>query len=202
MATRRMIAHWVVLAAAALTTLVTAGVAVALAVFAGQALPLAVRHDLVAAPGTTLSVTGLVSDPGQAAPDSAALRSRIATALPGIPFSFQEAFWSNPLGLVRGALPASPASAGRGNTPILQAASMSEIASHAVLVAGRWPTAPGSGRTRAVPAALPASAAALLHVRTGDVLRLRDRATNALVSFDITGTFTPRQGSGTGRTGR
>ncbi|MCW2931448.1 MAG: hypothetical protein JWM19_2410 [Actinomycetia bacterium] len=105
MATRRMIAHWVVLAAAALTTLVTAAVAAALAVFAGQVLPLAVRHDLVTAPGTALSVTGLVGHPSQAAPDSAALRSRIAAALPGLPFSFQEAFWSDPLGLVPGGFP-------------------------------------------------------------------------------------------------
>jgi hypothetical protein len=43
---------------------------------------------------------------------------------------------------------------------------------------------------------LPASAAALLHVRPGDVLRLRDRTTNVLVSFDITGVFAPRQGAG------
>jgi hypothetical protein len=191
-----MIAHWVVLAAAALTTLVTAAVAAALAVFAGQALPLAIRHDLVTAPGTALSVTGLVSDPSQAGPDSAAVRSRVAAALPGIPFSFQKAFWSDPLGLVPGALPASPASGGRGNTPLLQAAAMGEADSHAVLIAGRWPTAPGSGRTRAIPAALPASAAALLDVRAGDVLRLRDRATSAFVSFDITGIFTPREGPG------
>jgi hypothetical protein len=198
MATRRMIAYWVVLAAAALTTLVTAAVAAALAVFAGQALPLAIRHDLVTAPGTALSVTGLVSDPSQAGPDSAAVRSRVAAALPGIPFSFQEAFWSDPLGLVPGALPASPTSAGRGNTPLLQASAMGEVDSHAILIAGRWPTAPGSGRTRVIPAALPASAAALLDVRAGDVLRLRDRTTSAFVSFDITGIFTPREGPGAG----
>ena len=48
---RRMSAHWVVLAAAALTTLVAAAVGAALAAFAGQALPQAVRHDLVIAPG-------------------------------------------------------------------------------------------------------------------------------------------------------
>ena len=201
LATRRMTAHWIVLAAAALTTLVTTAAAAALAVFAGQGLPLAVRHDLVAAPGTTMSVTGLLSDAGQAAPGSAALRSRIAAALPGIPFSLQAAFWSGPLTLVAGALPAPPASAGQGNTPLLQAYSMSEIASHAILIAGRWPAAvaaPGSGRTRAIPAALPASAAALLHVRAGEVLRLRDRATNALESFDITGTFALRQGPGAG----
>jgi hypothetical protein len=200
-ATRRMTAHWAVLAGAALTTLATAIVAAAVAVFAGQALPRAVQHDLVSAPGTAMSVTGLVSQPGQAAPASAALRSRIAAALPGIPFSFQQAFWSNPLGLVPGALPAPPAGVGRGTTALLQAASMSGITSHAVLTAGRWPTAqavPGGGRTEAIPAALPASSAALLHVRAGDVLRLRDRSTSTLVSFDITGVFTPSQGSGAG----
>jgi ABC-type antimicrobial peptide transport system permease subunit len=190
-----MIAHWVVLAAAALTILVAATVAAALTVFTSQALPRAVQHDLVIAPSTALSITSLVRDPSQAAMGSTALRSRIAAAMPGIPFSFHEAFWSDPLGLVPGELPASPASVGRGNTALLQAASMSGIQSHASLVAGQWPTAPGSSQRQAIPAALPASAAALLHVSPGDVLRLRDRTTNALVSFDITGLFTPRQGA-------
>jgi ABC-type antimicrobial peptide transport system permease subunit len=190
-----MTAHWAVLAAAALTTLVAATVAAALAVFAGQALPQVVRHDLVLAPGTALSITTLVSDPGLAAQDSAALRSRIAAAMPGVPFSFDEALWSDPLGLVPGALPASPPSAGPGSTALLQAAAMSGIASHASLVAGQWPAAPGDRREQAIPAALPASAAALLQVRPGDLLRLRDRTTNALVSFDITGLFTPRPGA-------
>ena len=191
-----MTAHGAVLAAAALTTLVAATVAAALAVFAGQALPQVVRHDLVVAPGTALSITTLVSDPSQAAMDSTALRSRITAAMPGVPFSFDEALWSDPLGLVPGALPASPPSAGQGNTALLQAASMSGIASHASLVAGQWPAASGVSRGQAIPAVLPASAAALLHVRPGDVLRLRDRATNALVSFDITGVFARRQGTG------
>ena len=200
-----MAAHWAVLAAAALTTLVAAAVAAALVVFTGQALPQAVRHDLVLAPGTALSVTSLVSGPGQADAGSAALRSRIAAAMPGIGFSFDQALWSDPLGLVAGALPATPPSAGRGNTALLQAAALSGIAGHASLVAGRWPTAPGggrgqpapgSGRRQPIPAALPAPAAALLHVSAGDVLRLRDRVTNALVSFDITGVFVPRQEAG------
>src|ERR1700677_173310 len=194
-AIRRIIAHWVVLAAAALTILVAATVAAALTVFTGQALPRAVQHDLVIAPSTALSITSLVHDPSQAAMGSTALRSRIAAAMPGIPFSFHEAFWSDPLGLVPGALPASPPSAGRGNTALLQAAAMSGIESHAALVAGQWPTAPAGSQRQPIPAALPASAAALLHVSPGDVLRLRDRTTNALVSFDITGLFTPRQGA-------
>ncbi len=62
-----MIAHWAVLAAAALTILVAATVAAALTVFTGQALPEAVKHDLAVAPDTARSVTALVGDPGQAA---------------------------------------------------------------------------------------------------------------------------------------
>ena len=65
-----------------------------------------------------------LTDPGQAVTGGAVLRSRIAAAMPGVPFSFDQAFWSDPLGLVRGALPASPPSAGQGNTTLLQAASM------------------------------------------------------------------------------
>jgi len=190
-----MTAHWVVLAAAALTTLVAATVAAALTVFTGQALPQAVKHDLVIAPDTALSITTLVSDPNQAAASSVALRSRIAAAMPGIPFSYYGAVWSDPLGLVRGALPTPPSSAAHGNTALLQAAAMSGIAGHAALVAGQWPTAASSSPGQPIPAALPASAAALLHVSAGDVLRLRDQVTNALVSFDITGLFVPRQGS-------
>jgi hypothetical protein len=196
MVTRRMAAYWGVLAAAALTTAVTAALAATITVFLGQGLQLAVQHDLAAAPDTAMSVTAQVTDPSQAVQGSAALRSRIAAAMPGVPLSFQQAFWSDPLGFVPGALPASPASVGKGNTALLQAASMSGIASHAVLVAGRWPTAVSSSGQRVIPAALPSSAAALLHVRVGEVLRLRDRLTNALVSFDITGVFVRRQEAG------
>ena len=195
LAIRRMSAHWVVLAAAALTTLVAATVAAALTVFTGQALPQAVKHDLAIAPDTALSITRLVSDPSQAVAGNIALRSQIAAAMPGIPFSFYQALWSDPLGLVPGALPASPPSAGQGNTALLAAAAMSGIASHAALVAGQWPAASGGSPGQPIPAALPASAAALLHVSAGDVLRLRDTISHTLVSFDITGLFVPRQGS-------
>ena len=189
---RRVSAHWLVLAAAALTTLVAATVAAAFAVFAGQALPQVVHHDLREAPGTSLTLTALANSPGQAAAEGTALRSRIAQAMPGIPFGYDEAAWSDPLGLVPGALPASPPGAAKGDTPLLQAAAMNAVASHATLASGRWPTAPAGGQRQAIPAALPAAAAAQLHVSAGDALRLRDRITGATVSFDITGTFTPR----------
>src|ERR1700749_488497 len=113
-----MSAHWVVIAAAALTTLVAAAVGAALAVFAGQALPQAVRHDLVRAPGNYLAATGTFGD-GGARPTAAALRSAISGALSGVPFDFWSGTWSDPLGLVPGALPAPPASTGPRSTPLL-----------------------------------------------------------------------------------
>jgi len=203
-----MTAHWVVLAAAALTTLVAAAVGAALAAFAGQALPQAVRHDLSVAPGTSLAATGAVGS-AQYRPVTAALKSAIREALPGVPFGFWDASWSDPLGFVPGALPARPASAGRGTTPLLAAAALAGVEQRAVLLAGRWPAAPGpaavagrdaagrpAGAREPIPAALPAAAAALLHVTVGDVLRFRDRSSNVPVSFKVTGLFAERRLSG------
>lgn len=84
-----------VLAGAALTTLVAAALAAALAAFSGQALPLAVRHDLAAAPGTSLTLSGPVGN--QAAQDDAAFGGAIRSALHGVPFGFYRAYWSDPL---------------------------------------------------------------------------------------------------------
>ena len=205
LATRRMSAHWVVFAAATLTTLVTAVIGAALAVFAGQALPLAVRHDLSSAPGTALSISGPVSN-GQVASTAGTLRTDVRQSLHGVPFEFWSGTWSDTLDLVPGALPARPASAGKGNTPQLVAAALDGIKSHAVLVAGQWPGAPASSAPAArpasgttgseaadpVPAALPAAAAALLHVSPGDVLTLRDGSNHTGVRFRLTGLFVPR----------
>ena len=99
--TRRITAYWGVLAAAALTTLVAATVAAALAVFAAQALPLAARHDLAVAPGTSLAISGPASR-DQITADGAQLRRLIGTALPRVPLRFYQATWSDPLGLVPG----------------------------------------------------------------------------------------------------
>ena len=192
---RRMTAHWVVLAAAALTTLVAAAVGAALAVFAAQALPQAVRHDLVAAPGTSLAAAGTFDRSGPAS-TSAALRSAISGALQGVPADFWSGTWSDPLGFVPGALPARPTAVGAGTTPLLEAAALSGIASHAVLVAGSWPTS-SPAREGVIPAALPATTAALLGLHPGDVLGVTDRTTNARLAFTITGLYAQRQLSGT-----
>src|SRR5579871_1775762 len=195
---RRMTAHWVVLSAAALTTLVAAAVAAALAVFSGQALPRAVTHDLSAASGTALAATGPVGGGAQLAQVTGALKTAIGGALPGIPFGFWQGAWSDPLGLVPGAVPARPADVAAKNTPLLEAAALSDVRAHAVLVSGHWPAAPAGGAGTRIQAALPASAAALLHVSAGDSLTLRDRASNAIVRFTVTGLFAERQLPGTG----
>jgi ABC-type lipoprotein release transport system permease subunit len=193
----RMNAHRLVIIAAALTTVVAAALATALATFSGQALPRAVRHDLGQATGTSLSVSGSVNA-GQAAQYTSILPSQIKSALGGTPFSFYQADWSDPLGFVPGGLPATPAtpaagagSGGTGNTPIAEAAALGDITGQAELVSGHWPGVPVRGQP--IPAALPATAAALLHVTTGDVLRMRDRISEGYVPFVITGLYRPRQ---------
>jgi hypothetical protein len=200
---RRMSAHWVVLAAAALTTLVAAAVGAALAVFAGQALPQAVKHDLVIAPGTAMVVSGTFAG-GTPAQTSAALRSTIAGTLDDVPFGFWQGVWSDPLGFEAGSLPAKPTSLGAADTPLLQAASLQGVTDHAVLVSGRWPSqlAASSGASAAtgaggpIPAALPASTAALLKLRPGDVLHVVDRSSDAPLTFLLTGLYAERQTSG------
>ena len=192
-----MTAHWVVLAAVALTTLVAAVVGAALAAFAGQALPQAVRHELTTASGTSIAATAPVSGSGAAAQATATLRTAIGAALPGIPFAFWQASWSDPLGFAPGTLRSRPAAAPAGSTLLLTAAALQDVRERATLVAGQWPGAPATpapaGAGQPIPAALPATAAALLHVSVGDVLRLQDRVSNAPVTFRITGLVTRRQ---------
>jgi hypothetical protein len=192
---RRMTAHWVVLAAAALTTLVAAAVGAALAAFAGQSLPQAVRHDLAVAPGTSLVMVGGFNS-GSAQATTAALRSAISAGLPGVPFGFWKGIWSDPLGFTTGSRPAKPAGLAAGNTPLLEAAALDDITRHAVLVAGAWPASAAPARGP-IPAALPAASATLLGLRPGDVLRVQDRDTDAPLTFLVTGLYAERPSSST-----
>ncbi len=184
----RMNAHRMVIIASALTTAVAAALATVLAAFGGQALPRAVRHDLGGASGTALVITGNVTA-GQGAQYTSQLPGMISAALAGTPFAFYHAYWSDPLGFVPGSRPAQPASA--GNQPIAEAAVLGGITGHAALISGHWPGAPASGA--AIPAALPAAAAALLHVTDGDTLRMKDRISGQYVRFAVTGLYRPRQ---------
>jgi hypothetical protein len=187
-----MTAHWVVLAAAALTTLVAATVGAAFAAFAGQALPQALRHDLVVAPGTTLAAAGSFAN-GHPAQTTAALRSSIAAGLSGVSFKFWQGNWSNPLDFLPGSLPSKPTPITSGNIPQLLAASLDGVTDHAVLLAGKWPGPVPVSAANPIPAALPASTAALLKLRPGDVLRVQDQDTGARVTFVLTGLYSERQ---------
>ncbi len=184
----RMNAHRMVIIASALTTAVAAALATVLTAFGGQALPRAVRHDLGGASGTALVITGNVNA-GQGAQYASQLPGMISAALAGTPFAFYHAYWSDPLGFVPGSRPAQPASA--GNQPIAEAAVLGGITGHAALISGHWPGAPASGA--AIPAAMPAAAAALLHVTDGDTLRMKDRISGQYVRFVVTGLYRPRQ---------
>src|ERR1700691_4903561 len=139
----RMNAHRLVIIAAALTVLVAAALATALATFSGQSLPRAVRHDLSGASATALVMTGNV-DASQAAYYATALPAKISTALEGTPFAFYRADWSDPLGFVPGSRPARPAS--EGNTPIAEAAALGSLTGQASLVSGRWPSSLVAGQ--------------------------------------------------------
>jgi len=183
----RMNAHRLVIIAAALTVAVAAALATALITFSGQALPRAVRHDLTHATGTSLVILGNANN-NQAAQYTSLLPGKISAALDGTPFAFYRGYWSDPLGFVPGARPVPPG--GTHTVQIAEAATLDAITAHAVLVSGHWPGGRVSGP---IPAALPASAAALLHVTTGDVLQMRDRLSNHLVRFVVTGLYRPRQ---------
>src|SRR5690242_375257 len=185
----RMGAHRLVIVAAALTVAVAAALATALATFSSQALPRAVRHDLDHATGTSMVIRGNVNA-SQGAQYTSLLPGQISTALDGTPFAFYHAYWSDPLGFVPGSHPVPPR--GTQTVQIAEAAALDGITARAELVAGHWPGAlPGGDGP--IPAALPASAAALLHVATGDVLQLRDRISGQRVRFAVTGLYRPRQ---------
>jgi ABC-type antimicrobial peptide transport system permease subunit len=175
---QRMGEHRLVLAAVLLTILVSASLAAALAVFAGQTVPQAVHRRLALASGTTVLVSGPVTENQETAAVHAALRSAFGT----VPFTFYGAMWSDSLDL---AVPA-----GAAQVPLIKAAAADAAQANSVLVSGSWPTPPRPGQP--IPAALPAVTASLLRLTAGDVLTLRDRVSGRPVSVRLTGTFRPR----------
>jgi FtsX-like permease family protein len=193
MTLRRMNAYRLVLAAAGLTVFVTAALAVALASFAGAALPQAAHRQLAAAPGTALDITGSVTS-SQAGRYQAGLQAAIRRQLAGVPVTLYQALWSDPLRLAT-AGPALARLTGKGNVLLTQAAAFGAIRSHAVLVAGHWPAAPRPGQP--VQAALPQAAALLAHLSPGAQLQTRDQVSGRPTRFLVAGIFRPETGSAT-----
>jgi hypothetical protein len=82
-------------------------------------------------------------DASQGAQYTSLLRGKISAVLDGTPFTFYRAYWSDPLGFVPGSHPAPPG--GTGTTQIAVAATLEDVAGHAVLVSGHWPGARTGG---------------------------------------------------------
>jgi hypothetical protein len=180
-------ASWLVLGAVLLNTVVAAALAAALASFAGQALTQAARRQLESAHGLSVAVNGAVAL-GQARSDTTAIRSMLRTAFGAVPVTLYRSLWSDSLGL-----PGTYASADTRTRqiPLTQAAAPDQIRQMATLVSGTWPAAGPGQAGQPIPAALPATVAALLHLHPGSVLELRDRDTNAPVRIQLTGIFRP-----------
>ena len=187
---RRMRAHAAVLAAAALAVFVTAALAAALAIFTGQALPRAARQDLASQPDVWMDISGSVA-PGQAGRYQAGVPAVIRAALQGVPVTIYQALWSDPLG-VSGA--AGARLGGPGEVPLVQAAALTGLRGHAVLVSGHWPAAPRPGQP--IPAALPEAAAVRAHLAAGALLSVHDQVSGRPERFLITGVYRPRATTG------
>jgi hypothetical protein len=175
---RRIGSYRLVLGAALLTTIVTAALTGALASFAAQALPQAVRQQLAVASGTSVKVTGAL-DAQLTQRDARAIATTMRAAFGSVPFSIDSARWSDPLGLA-GRVPG-------GIIRLIAAAAPQHIQAQAALTAGAWPGPPVAGQPLA--AAVPAAVARSLRLAPGQVLVLRDRDTGAHVRLRLTGIF-------------
>jgi FtsX-like permease family protein len=172
-------AYRLVLTAVAVATLITAALVTTLAAFAGQALSQAVRHQLAISRNTSVTVNDGLSG-GSATSDTALIGSGMRSVFGPRGFRLDSAVWSDQLRL--------PAHYTSGhNVPLAQLASFTGIASHAVLVAGGWPSAPRAGQPLA--AAVPTAVAALLRLSPGDVLPVRDQVTGQTITIRVSGVF-------------
>jgi FtsX-like permease family len=178
---RRMGAARLLLASMLLAILVTAALAAALAAFSARALPQAARSQLIAARSASIAISGQIGA-GQAAADTAAIRSSMRAVFGPVPVRFSIGLWSDSLGL--------PAAGGSKTIPLAQAAALDQLTANAVLVSGSWPGPPQRGQP--IQAALPAAVANRLRLAPGRVLVLPDRDTGAPVRIALTGLFRPR----------
>jgi FtsX-like permease family protein len=175
---RRMLASRLLLGSVLLTVLITSTLTAALVTFGTEGLPQAVHHQLQRSASVSVTISGSVNAPTAVA-DTKAVSHAMRTAFGQVPYRFDQARWSNPLGL--------PAASGGKTVPLTQAATLSQIEANAALVRGRWPGLPPPGHP--IEAALPDTAAQRLGLAPGAVLTLRDRVTGHRIRVRLTGLF-------------
>ncbi len=180
----RMRSVWPLLLSVLLSTMIASSLVAAFAGFAASALPQAVSGELINSPHRTIAITGAI-DATQEHTDQRVVSATVADAFGDVPFTVVDAVWSDPIGL--------PAARGSKTIPLVQAAVMGQVKAHVKLTAGVWPGGvTGSARGPAlVQAAVPAGVAATLRLSVGQVILLRDRASNAKVRFEVTGLYRP-----------
>jgi FtsX-like permease family protein len=177
---RRIKSSRLLLATVMLTVLATAALGAALASFAAQSLPQAVRGQLARSPALSIVVRGAMAPP-QVGPAGRIVRAGIGRALAGVPYRLDQALWSDPLGLA--------ATRGSRIIPLVEVATLGQIQARAVLTAGAWPAPPRRGQPLGI--ALPAVAARQLRARPGTILRSRDRNSGERISLRVTGLYRP-----------
>jgi hypothetical protein len=176
----RMRSSWRLLASLMLTTFIAASFLAGLATFDAEALPQAIRHQLVRSPGMSVVVIGLLNARAADA-DTRAIDASLRAAFGRVPYRLDSAVWSEPLAL---AAPGGQASAGA------VVAAAGQLQAHARLAAGAWPAPPQPGAP--IPAALPVTVAARLGIAPGAVLALRDPSTGAKLRLRVTGLYRQR----------
>src|SRR5579863_1612897 len=164
-----------------LAVLTSTMVTVALAGFGTRALPAAEHRRLANLADATIELSGQIGT-ARADADAKVIRASIAGALGRTGFRMISGRWSDQLAL--------PGASGKSQAPGIQAAVLTGFTGHAELTAGRWPGPRAAGRP--IPVALPAAAAALLHVTLGQVLTLPDSITGAVARLRVTGLWRPR----------
>jgi hypothetical protein len=180
---RRARSSWLLLACVAVTVLLTTGLAAVLSTFAAGVIAPGAQRILAAPQGRVIGLSG-VTDAGDAAAESQAIRATLRQAWPGVGFQLESALWADPVQLP------SPATTATTTTTQVQPASLEGFSAQATLTAGEWPGPPHPGRP--VPVALPAAAAAQLHLTLGSVLTGTVQADAAPTSLQVTGLFRPR----------
>src|SRR5581483_8400522 len=136
------------------------------------------HHQLQQSTSVCVAISGSVNAPTALA-DTKAVSHSMQTAFGPVPYRFDQARWSNPLGL--------PVASGGKTVPLTQAATLSQFQANAALVRGRWPGQPSPGHP--IEGALPVTAAQRLGLAPGAVLALRDRVTGERIRVKITGLF-------------
>jgi hypothetical protein len=177
-AIRYLTLHRLAFCITAVTVLLTAISAAAVAAFATSTVTVANRDTLADNPGSAILISASTSD---FAGTSAVATGTIRRAAAGLPMTFDTAEQTEPLNLP------STRAASKAQAILM---TLGGFEQHAILVSGRWPAATSSGRT--VQACLPLSAAKLLRLSPGARLSVRDSLGGPPAQVELTCTFSER----------